>query len=78
MLAASFARLLGLWRQSEPALIAQAWLARTHPIGTPLTVHASGDDTDSGRFDGIEPDGALRLRRDNGSLDIVRAGDVEL
>ena len=32
----------------------------------------------SGRFDGIEPDGALRLRRDDGSLEIVRAGDVEL
>ena len=78
LLAASFARLLGLWRQSEPALIAQAWLARTHSIGTRLTVHANGDELLSGRFDGIEPDGALRLRRDDGSLDIVRAGDVEL
>jgi biotin-(acetyl-CoA carboxylase) ligase len=32
----------------------------------------------SGRFDGIETDGALRLKRDDGVLDIVRAGDVEL
>lgn len=78
LLAGSFSRLLGLWRQSEPALIAQAWLARAHPIGTPLSVHAGSDDIHSGRFDGIEPDGALRLRRDNGALDIVRAGDVEL
>ena len=31
-----------------------------------------------GRFDGLEPDGALRLRRDDGSLEVVRAGDVEL
>ena len=78
LLAGSFARLLDLWRRSEPALIAQAWLARASPGGTPLTVHSSSDERVSGRFDGIEPDGALRLRRDDGTLDIVRAGDVEL
>jgi BirA family biotin operon repressor/biotin-[acetyl-CoA-carboxylase] ligase len=43
-----------------------------------LTVHSSADETISGSFDGIEPDGALRLRRDDGSLEVVRAGDVEL
>jgi BirA family transcriptional regulator, biotin operon repressor / biotin---[acetyl-CoA-carboxylase] ligase len=78
LLAGTFARMVGLWRQSEPSLLAQAWLARAHPVGTPLTVHTSSDETVSGRFDGIEPDGALRLRRDDSSLDIVRAGDVEL
>src|SRR5690348_14851204 len=41
ILAASFTRLLGLWRESPPALLAQAWLARAHSVGTPLTVHAS-------------------------------------
>lgn len=78
LLASNFGRLLGLWRQSEPALLAQAWLTRAHPVGTRLTVHASAGETTSGRFDGIEPDGALRLRRDDGSLEVVRAGDVEL
>jgi BirA family biotin operon repressor/biotin-[acetyl-CoA-carboxylase] ligase len=78
LLAGSFARLVDLWRRSEPALLAHAWLARAHPIGTRLTVHASADETITGRFDGIESDGALRLRQDDGSLDIVRAGDVEL
>lgn len=78
LLAASFARLLNLWRQREPAMIAQAWLARGHPIGTSLNVHSSAGDRVSGRFEGLEPDGALRLRRDDGVLDIVRAGDVEL
>ncbi|MGN6848218.1 MAG: biotin--[acetyl-CoA-carboxylase] ligase [Sphingomicrobium sp.] len=78
LLAGSFTRLLELWRQSEPALLAQAWLARAHSVGTRLTVHSSADETISGSFDGIEPDGALRLRRDDGSLEVVRAGDVEL
>jgi BirA family biotin operon repressor/biotin-[acetyl-CoA-carboxylase] ligase len=78
LLAGSFARLLDLWRQSPPAMLAQAWLARAHPIGTRLTVHSSADETAAGSFDGIEPDGALRLRRDDGSLEVIRAGDVEL
>ena len=78
LLAASFARLLTLWRGSEPALLVQAWLARAHPIGTRLTVHSSGEATVSGRFDGLEPDGALRLRHEDGRLELVRAGDVEL
>ena len=78
LLAASFSRLLHLWRENPPAMLAQAWLARAHSIGTALTVHSGTDATLSGTFDGIEPDGALRLRHDDGSIDIVRAGDVEL
>jgi BirA family biotin operon repressor/biotin-[acetyl-CoA-carboxylase] ligase len=78
LLAKSFERLLALWRSSEPLLLAQAWLARAHPIGSALTVHAGSGDSVSGRFDGLELDGALRLRRDDGGLDIVRAADVEL
>ena len=77
LLAASFARLLGLWRSNEPGAIAQAWMKRAHPVGALLTVHISADDRVSGRFDGIEPDGALRLRTDDG-VEIVRAGDVIL
>ena len=78
LLAGSFSRLLDAWRQSEPSLLAQAWLARAHPVGTPLNVHSSADERVAGRFEGIEPDGALRLTCDDGSIEIVRAGDVEL
>ena len=78
LLAGSFSRLLELWRTSEPGPLVQAWLARAHPIGTALIVHVGLDDTVSGCFDGLEADGALRLRRDDGRIDVVRAGDVEL
>jgi BirA family biotin operon repressor/biotin-[acetyl-CoA-carboxylase] ligase len=78
LLAGSFERLLKLWRESEPRLLAQAWLARAHPIDTKLTVHASSEERVTGKFDGLEPDGALRLRLDSGAIEIVRAGDVEL
>jgi BirA family biotin operon repressor/biotin-[acetyl-CoA-carboxylase] ligase len=78
LLAGSFARMLAAWRASEPSVLALAWLERAHAIGTPLTVHASADEIVAGTFDGIDPDGALRLRRPDGSIEIVRAGDVEL
>lgn len=78
LLAASFARVVAAWRASEPASFARAWLERAHPIGTPLDVHVSAEERISGRFEGIEPDGAMRLRLDDGRVEIVRAGDATL
>lgn len=78
MLAASFARLLAAWRLAPPDAFAKAWLARAHPLGTSLEVHASPDERVAGRFDGIEPDGAMRLRLDDGEVQLIRAGDVTL
>jgi BirA family transcriptional regulator, biotin operon repressor / biotin---[acetyl-CoA-carboxylase] ligase len=77
LLAGSFAQLLAAWRSSDPAQFAQAWLARAHPVGTPLEVHSGPGERIAGTFDGIESDGAMRLRRD-GMIDIIRAGDVTL
>ena len=77
LLAGSFTRMLGLWRSTPPEHFAKAWLARAHPVGTRLTVHSAADEKVAGTFDGIEPDGALRLRRE-GEIDVIRAGDVEL
>lgn len=77
LLAGKFAQLLSAWRSAEPVQFAQAWLARAHPIGTALEVHCGSDERVTGTFDGIEPDGALRLKRD-GMIDIIRAGDVTL
>jgi len=78
LLAASFARLLDLWRGSETAALVLAWEQRAHPRGTELSVHLSADDTIAGRFAGLEQDGALRLALDDGRTEVVRAGDVEL
>ena len=78
LLAGSFSRLLDLWRVNDTASLGRAWQARAHPVGSPLTVHSSSEETLSGRFDGLEPDGALRLRLDDGSIEFVRAGDVQL
>jgi BirA family biotin operon repressor/biotin-[acetyl-CoA-carboxylase] ligase len=77
LLAGSFARLIAAWRAAEPAAFARAWVARAHPVGTALTVHAGADDSVSGSFAGIQPDGALRLDVD-GQVQVIRAGDVNL
>ena len=76
LLAGSFARLLGAWRMAEPASLAKAWEAKAHPVGTPLTVHSGPDERLSGTFDGLEADGAMRLRLADGQTEIVRVGDV--
>jgi BirA family biotin operon repressor/biotin-[acetyl-CoA-carboxylase] ligase len=78
LLAASFARLLGAWRSATAEAFARAWLERAHPLGTPLDVHSGPGERIAGSFDGIEPDGALRLRLAGGSVEVVRAGDVTL
>ena len=78
LLAASMARMVALWRSSEPAAFAQAWLVRAHAIGTALDVHSGPGQRIAGRFDGLEPDGALRLRLDGGAVEVIRAGDVSL
>ena len=78
LLAASFARLLSAWRTADGGALAQAWLARAHPLGTPLSVNLSAEERISGTFAGIEAGGALRLRRDSGAIELVRAGDVLL
>jgi BirA family biotin operon repressor/biotin-[acetyl-CoA-carboxylase] ligase len=78
LIAASFARLIAAWRVADPAAFAQAWLARAHSLGTALEVHSAPGERIAGRFDGIEPDGAMRLRLAGGSVELIRAGDVTL
>lgn len=78
LLAASMARMLTLWRNAAPDAFAQAWLARAHPPGTPLTVHDRPGHSLCGRFDGLGPDGSLRLRLDDGRVETLRAGDVSV
>ena len=78
LLASSMARILGLWRTTDPQDFARAWLARAHPVGTELNVHESDASEISGRFDGIDPDGTLRLRLEDGSVRAIHAADVSI
>jgi len=72
-LADAFARWLGVWRGEGLAPIRTRWMQRAHPIGSVL---ATGDV--EGLFEGLDPDGALLLRRADGRIATVHAGDVFL
>lgn len=74
-LALALADALWTWRQEGVGRIIAVWLPQAHPVGTPLRVSEQGID---GFFDGLAPDGALRLRREGGETMLVHAGDVEL
>jgi BirA family biotin operon repressor/biotin-[acetyl-CoA-carboxylase] ligase len=77
-LAAQFDLELGRWRQYGLEPILGRWLAAAHPAGSVLSVHAPSGNRVSGAFDGLEPDGALRLRLADGTVRVIHAGDVLL
>ncbi|RST32203.1 biotin--[acetyl-CoA-carboxylase] ligase [Sphingomonas ginkgonis] len=77
LLAASMDRAMNLWR-SDLESLRSMWLESAHPLGTRLTVHGGDGELVAGRFEGLEPDGALRLRTDDGQLRTLHAGDVSL
>lgn len=73
MLAESFARWLLRWRSEGLEPVRAAWLAAAHPVGTALST-SEGE----GLFDGLDEDGALRLRLADGRSRVIHAGDVFL
>lgn len=77
-LAASFDLELDRWRQFGLEPLLARWRAAAHPLGSPLTVHGTDGSAISGTFDGLEPDGALRLRLADGTCRVIHAGDVTI
>jgi BirA family biotin operon repressor/biotin-[acetyl-CoA-carboxylase] ligase len=77
-LAASFAHWLARWRGEGLAVVLQRWQARAHPIGAALTIRSADADGVEGLFDGLDADGALRLRLASGEVRVLHAGDVFL
>jgi len=77
-LAGTFGNLFRIWRATPSCeWLIRAWEGAATPRGTSLQVHDGSGRRLAGQFDGLEPDGALRLRTAQG-VEIVRAGDVEL
>lgn len=77
-LAAQFDLELGRWRQYGLEPILSRWLAAAHPVGSALSVHEPSGNRVSGAFDGLEADGALRLRLADCTVRVIHAGDVLL
>ena len=77
-LARQFDTELARWREFGTGPIFSRWLAAAHPEGSQLSVHDSAGSRITGRFAGLEEDGAMRLRLDDGTVRAIHAGDVEL
>jgi BirA family biotin operon repressor/biotin-[acetyl-CoA-carboxylase] ligase len=77
-LADIFGRWLGRWRGEGLSPVRAAWLAAAHPRGTALATQGPGGERIEGLFDGLDADGSLRLRRGDGRVQTIHAGDVFL
>ncbi|NBB17132.1 biotin--[acetyl-CoA-carboxylase] ligase [Caulobacter sp. SLTY] len=75
ILAASFARWLDLWDRLGFPAVAEAWTRRAHGLGEPCVARL-GTETLHGVAEGLDPDGAFRLRLPDGMLRRITAGDV--
>lgn len=75
-LATAFAQELERWRSYGLEPLLRRWQAAAHPPGTPLTVNPPGEGSLTGSFDGLTPEGALRLRLAEGGTRVIHAGDV--
>jgi BirA family biotin operon repressor/biotin-[acetyl-CoA-carboxylase] ligase len=74
-LAEAFAHWLGVWNHAGFEAIAKAWTARAWGLGEPCVARL-GDETVHGVAEGLDPDGALRLRLADGVIRRITAGDV--
>lgn len=75
VLAEAFERWRRVWQTSGFPLIADAWTRRAHGLGEVCTARL-GHETVTGIAEGLDPDGALRLRLPDGMLRRITAGDV--
>lgn len=75
ILATRFEAWRKLWATQGFAPVAASWTARAHGLGDRCEARLP-NRTLAGIAEGLDPDGALRLRLDDGSLKRITAGDV--
>lgn len=75
LFAAAFGRWMRLWEDGGFAPIAAAWTTRAGGLGG-FCVARLGAETIEGVAEGLDADGALRLRTGSGSVRRITAGDV--
>jgi BirA family biotin operon repressor/biotin-[acetyl-CoA-carboxylase] ligase len=71
----AFRSWLDVWSSDGFPAIAAAWTARAHGLGQACAARLPAE-TVLGTAEGLDPDGALRLRLANGTIRRITAGDV--
>ncbi len=72
---AAFARWRACWEQEGFGAVAEAWTARAHGLGARCVARLP-QETLEGIAEGLDADGALRLRTPDGTMRRLTAGDV--
>ena len=75
ILATRFEHWRAVWEREGFAPIAKAWTAHAHGLGQPCEARLP-NQTHKGVAEGLDADGALRLRLDDGTVLRITAGDV--
>ena len=75
VLASAFERWRLVWETQGFAPIAKAWTRHAYGLGQPCEARLP-NQTHRGVAEGLDPDGALRLRLDDGAVLRITAGDV--
>jgi BirA family biotin operon repressor/biotin-[acetyl-CoA-carboxylase] ligase len=75
ILAVAFETWRALWAAEGFTPIARAWTKRAHGLGGACEARLP-NRTVRGVAEGLDPDGALRLRLDGGAIERITAGDV--
>jgi BirA family biotin operon repressor/biotin-[acetyl-CoA-carboxylase] ligase len=76
VVAARFDHWLARWRAEGFAPVLEGWAQAAHAPGTRLSVHTGAESRLEGVFEGVAPDGALLLRLDDGTRQVIHSGDV--
>ncbi|MEL6876242.1 MAG: biotin--[acetyl-CoA-carboxylase] ligase, partial [Pseudomonadota bacterium] len=77
-IAISYAQWLSVWRTDGLLPVLQEWQRRAHAIGTSVMIDKDSPDPLTGTYQGLSDNGALRLRKPDGTLIEIHAGDVEI
>ncbi|WP_374296922.1 biotin--[acetyl-CoA-carboxylase] ligase [Sphingomonas sp.] len=77
-LAEAIEQWVSVWRTEGLSPVVERWLSRAHPVGTLMTARLPDGGAVEGYFDGLAPDGALRLRLADGASRVMHAADIFL
>lgn len=73
-----FAAYIDIWRDQGLPHILTEWQKLAHPIGSSITTSDERGEKITGEFAGLTGDGALCLRKADGTLIEIRAGDISI
>ncbi|MHC9417892.1 biotin--[acetyl-CoA-carboxylase] ligase [Sphingomonas citri] len=77
-LAATLAQWHARWREEGLGPVTERWRERAHPLGTELRARLPDGSEWHGRYETLDPGGALVLRLADGSRRVMHAGDIFL